>query len=552
MRRRTFLTAMSTAPIAGAGVASSAMAANSTSTSPDTGESTDRHGGRAADDELIPAPDRRADEGAGPFRKMVIRGGTLVDGTGAEPRGPVDVVIVNDSIVRVMDVRPSDVRTRRAPFDADHEIDATGMFILPGFIDLHVHGGGPPKNAEAEYPYKLWLAHGVTTVRGVTLSSHEFSASEQERSVRNEIVAPRIFNYQRPGNGWDGGDIETPEQAREWVRWAADSGVDGVKLQAERPDLMEALLDEIGKHSLGSTAHLHQAGVEEMNAIDSARLGLGTVTHFYGHFESLLRDDVELFPPDYDYDDEQVRFSQVATWIDKIHPVRGPEWQAYLQEHLDLGTVFDPTFNIYVASRDVLRMRNAEWHDTYTLPSLMNFFEPSIENHGSYYWDWGTEIEAGWKRFYQTWFMLMKDYHDMGGRLTTGSDSGFIYQTYGFGYVKELEMLREAGLTPLEIIQIATLNGAKTLYEPVGESDPPIGTVEPGKVADLVITPEDPLANFKTLYGSGHMRLNEETDEIEWVGGVTWTIKDGVVYDAQQLRDDVAAMVDKQRTELGV
>lgn len=551
MRRRTFLTAMSTAPIAGAGVASSAMAANPTSTSPGTGEPTDRHGGRAADNELIPAPDRRADEGAGPFRKMVIRGGTLVDGTGAEPRGPVDVVIVNDSIVRVMDVRQSDLKTRRAPFDADHEIDATGMFILPGFIDLHVHGGGPPKNAEAEYPYKLWLAHGVTTVRGVDLAGHEFSASEQERSARNEIVAPRIFNYQRPGNGWDGGDIETPEQAREWVRWAADSAVDGVKLQAERPDLMEALLDEIGKHGLGSTAHLHQAGVEEMNAIDAARLGLGTVTHFYGHFESLLRDDVELFPPDYDYDDEQVRFSQVATWIDKIHPVRGPEWQAYLEEHLDLGTVFDPTFNIYVASRDVMRMRNAEWHDTYTLPSLMNFFEPSVENHGSYYWDWDTEIEAGWKRFYQVWFMLMKDYHDMGGRLTTGSDSGFIYQTYGFGYVKELEMLREAGLTPLEIIQIATLNGAKTLYEPVGQSDPPIGTVEPGKVADLVITPEDPLANFKTLYGSGHMRLNEETDEIEWAGGVTWTIKDGIVYDAQQLRDDVAAMVDKQRTELG-
>jgi len=523
-----------------------------------TGSDADRDRAAQQQEGLQPAPDRRADEGEGPFETLVIRGGTLIDGTGAPPRGPVDIVVVDDTIRQIRPVDESNLDRPRPPFDADHEIDAAGMQVMPGFVDLHVHGGEAPKNPEAEYPYKLWLAHGVTTVRGVSLSSNEFTVSEQARSAENEIVAPRIVNYQRPGSGWDDGPVEDAESAREWVRWAADNGVDGIKLQAEQPEIMEALLDEAPDHGMGTTAHLHQDGVEEMNAIDSARLGLDTVTHFYGHFESLLREGEELFPPDYDYSDEQMRFSQVADWVNKIHPVGGEEWNAYLQEHLELGTVFDPTLNIYVAGRDVMRMRNADWHDEYTLPSLFEFFEPSTDAHGSYYWDWGTEVETAWKEFYQVWFQLVKDYHDMGGRITTGSDSGFIYQTYGFGYVMELEMLREAGLTPVEVVQAATANGAKTLYEPMGRDNPPMGTVEPGKLADLVIAPGDTVRDpetpewrhrgggFSSLYGSGHMQLNEETDEVEFVGGVEWTIKDGIVYDADQLLDDVAAMVDEQ------
>jgi hypothetical protein len=425
--------------------------------------------------------------------------------------------------------------------------------VLPGFIDLHVHAGEPPKNPEAEYPYKLWLAHGVTTVRGVPLSDFAFTASEKERSARNEIVAPRIFHYPRPGQGWDRGPVANdPELARAWIRWAAEHGADGFKLrdpECGNPDVTAALLDEARKIGFGSTAHLAQTCVEKMNAITAARLGLGTVTHFYGHLESLLRPGVKLFPPDYDYRNEQVRFSQVADWVNKIHRVGGPEWRAYLREQRRLGTVFDPTFNIYVASRDVMRMRTAEWHETYTLPSLMAFFEPSTSAHGSYYWDWGTEIETGWKRFYDVWFKLVKDYHDMGGRITTGSDSGFIYQTYGFGYAMELEMLREAGLSPADVIEAATSNGARTLYEPQGIEDPPIGTVEPGKIADLVVAPENPLANLKTLNGIGHVRLNQETNKVERVGGVKWTIKDGIVYDAKQLLADVAAMVQEQKDQ---
>ena len=124
------------------------------------------------------------------------------------------------------------------------------------------------------------------------------------------------------------------------------------------------------------------------------------------------------------------------------------------------------------------------------------------------------------------------------GRVTTGSDSGFIYKLFGFGYIRELELLQEAGFHPLEVVQAATMNGAELL----GMADE-IGTIELGKKADLVVIGENPIANFKVLYGTGHMRLNDETDRAEQVGGIDYTIKDGIVYDAKQLLADVRRMV---------
>ena len=162
---------------------------------------------------LTPAPGRAAGEGAGPFQTMVVRGAMLIDGTGGPPRGPVDIVVEATASRRSATPARRACRCGRTGRPrADHEIDATGMYVMPGFIDAHVHAGGAPKNPDAEYAYKLWLAHGVTTVRGVPLTENALAVKEKERSARNEIVAPRIFNYQRPGAGWNKGSPQTPER----------------------------------------------------------------------------------------------------------------------------------------------------------------------------------------------------------------------------------------------------------------------------------------------------------------------------------------------------
>ncbi len=499
-----------------------------------------------------PAPDRT--EGEGPYERLIIRGVNVIDGTGGPMSGPKDIVIEGNRIVEVQGVGYPGVPINedRRPDGATKEIDASGMYVMPGFIDLHVHTGGQPKVPSAEYTYKLWLGHGVTTVRGVPFDQLEWSLSEKERSARNEITAPRMVSYHRIGQGeaWDDREINDAETVREWVRWANEQGVDGLKLGAEDPEIMEAAIDEANKLGMGTTAHLGQTGVVRMNTIQAARLGLGAQTHYYGLFESLYKDhDVQPYPHDYNYQNEQDRFGQVARQWDKIHKPGSEEWDALIEEFIELDFTMDPTMTIYEASRDVMRARNKDWHRDYTLPTLWDFYSPSRRAHGSYWFYWTTEDEAEWKRFYQTWMQFLDDYKDAGGRVTTGSDSGFIYQLYGFGYIRELELLQEAGFHPLEVVRSATLYGAEEINKASGE---PIdrGIIRPGMLADLVIVEENPLENFKVLYGTGAIKV-KNVDEVERVGGVKYTIKDGIVYDAKQLLEDVRQMVDDQEDELG-
>ena len=132
---------------------------------------------------------------------------------------------------------------------------------------------------------------------------------------------------------------------------------------------------------------------------------------------------------------------------------------------------------------------------------------------------------------------FVNEYKNRGGRVTAGSDSGFIYQLYGFAFIRELEMLREAGFHPLEVIKSATLNGAEAL----GIADK-VGTIQVGKLADMVILEENPLQNLQVLYGTGAIKLTEDNKVVR-VGGVKYTVKDGIVYDAKQLLADVRKMV---------
>jgi imidazolonepropionase-like amidohydrolase len=495
-----------------------------------------------------PAPARKPGEGVGPFKKMVIRGVTLIDGTGGPPLSPMDIVVEGNKITSVRQAGWPGLpeQLNREPRDFDHEIDGKGMYVMPGFVDMHVHGSGRGKAPDMSYAYKLWLAHGVTTVRGVSLAGAETSSSEKNRSAKNEIAAPRIFNYQTLGSGWPNGPVTSADKAREWVKWAAANNIDGIKFfnrGDETPEIITAAIDEAHKNKMGTVAHLSQNGVANFNARDAGNAHLDTVTHYYGHMESLLKDKtIQDYPIGYDYNNEQDRFGDIARIWNQTYEPGSKEWVAYLEQQKANKVTFDPTFNIYAASRDLMRARNADWHQAYTMPQLWNFFQSTRDNHGSYFYDWTTENEYHWKMFYQRYLRLINDYKNMGGRVTVGTDSGFIWKTFGFAYVEELELLREAGFSPLEVIRSATMWGARTLYEPRGEAAP-MGVVRSGMLADLVIATENPLSNLKTLYGTGHMRLNPQTNRQEKVGGVKFTIKDGIVYDAQKLLAEVAAAV---------
>ena len=480
------------------------------------------------------APDRH--EGDGPFPRLVIRGATLIDGTGAPPRGPVDIVVEGNRITDIASVGVPHVAidSTRRPKGGTRQIDATGMYVMPGIVDLHVHQGTPQKAPESEYYNKLWLAHGITTVRGVPFASFAYSVHEKERSAKNEIAAPRYVVYQRPGTGWGQGPVTTPEQARAWVRWIKAHGADGLKLGAERPDLMAALLDEAKKLSMGSTAHLQQTGVVMMNADQATALGLQTVTHFYGLFESMYEaNSVQPYPVDMNYNDEQDRFGQVAR-----------QWK-------ERDVTLDPTFSIYSAGRDLSRKMNLPWHQKYTLPSLYAYYQPSRTNHGSYWYHWTTWDEVAFKNFYRVWMEFVNEYKNMGGKVTTGSDAGFIFSTPGFATIEEMEILQEAGFHPLEVIRSATMYGAQTIAERTGK-EPEVGVVRQGMLADLLIVDANPLENLKVLYGTGWFRLNDSTGKVDQVGGVKYTIKDGIVFDAKQLLAEVRKMVADEKARRGV
>jgi imidazolonepropionase-like amidohydrolase len=509
----------------------------------------------AQDEEIVPpAPARRTGEGEGPFKRLIIRGATLIDGTGAPPVGPVDIVIEGNRIKDVKSVGfpKVPIKPEGRPKDATKEIDAHGMYVLPGFIDLHGHIGGTEQGTPAEYVYKLWMAHGVTTVREPGSGNGvDWTLSERDRSARNEIVAPRIFPYVFTAGAfmWDGGALNTPDAARKFVQHVARKGADGLKVFSAGeavldPDVLEAMLDEAKKHKLGSTAHLAQMIVTRMNVLQAARLGLGGMEHWYGLPESLFADrTIQDYPPDYNYNDESHRFGQAGRLWKQAAPQGSEKWNAVMNELLERRFILDPTLTIYEASRDLMRAMRAEWHDRYTLPSLWKWYEPSRAAHGSYWFDWTTADEIAWKNNYRLWMTFLNEYKNRGGRVCTGSDSGYIYKLYGFDYIRELELLQEAGFHPLEVIRAATLCGAEAIYEPKGRR-PEIGLVRAGYLADLIIVPENPVANLKVLYGTGAIRVSDTTGAVERVGGVKYTIKDGIVYDAKQLLRDVERIVE--------
>lgn len=495
-----------------------------------------------------PAAATSRDRGEGPHARLVLRGATVIDGTGAPPWGPADIVIEGERITGIHNVGSPHMKIKpeRRPASGGVEVDCTGKFVTPGLIDAHAHIGTPyhsmsGKVPPADYVYKLWLAHGVTTIREMgMLNGLNWTMEQRDLADRNEIAAPSmVLHAYFPALSDRFKTLYNAEDSRQWVNAIKERGADGIKFFGAPPAMMEAALDEARKIGLRTGCHHAQMAVGRMNSLTTARWGLTSTEHFYGIPDAMFEDRrLQDYPAEYNFSDEYYRFASLGeSWLKTTEP-GSQRWDDTLHAYRELDHTFVPTFNVFEANRDLMRARQGDWHKDYTWSAIWKYFQPQRGGHGSYWYRWSTTNEVDWRRNYAIWLRFINDYKNIGGRVCPGSDSGFLYQIYGFGLIRELELLQEAGFNTLEVWKAATLDSATLLG-----IDEQTGTIELGKRADLLIHQHNPLNDTKLMFGTGAMRLNDETAQVEWHRSIEKTIKRGVIFDTEELLADVRRMV---------
>jgi cytosine/adenosine deaminase-related metal-dependent hydrolase len=474
------------------------------------------------------------------YKSLVIRNTTVVNGRGTPAQGPVDIAIEDDKITAVVSVSPGAVA--RLGFErptGDMEIDATGMYALPGLVDMHVHV--PFRETQCgprgpEYAYKLFLAHGVTTIRTCGFGTDEKLVEHRKLSMENKMVAPRIVVMGSTD------EITTAEDGRATVHELKKRGVDGVKIIPRTnvtPEILAAMGGEVSELDMKAGIAIHIPQSSELNAVSASEAvpDYLTIEHTYGIPQAAIPGSQSL-PPDYNYSDEVDRFrwsGQIWTEADQY-----PDDVLWvLDTMIENGTVWDPTMAVYEINREDELCSRWKWLDRYTAPGLLNGWKPNPGSHATYHFNWTTADEAAWKWKYQIWMKYLKAFADRGGIITAGTDCGFMYTLYGFSIVRELELLQEAGFNPLDVVKIATTNATASMG-----LDHLAGGVQKGFTADIAIVDGNPLSNFKVMYGTGVQRYSEDRTKMVEGGGVRWTIKAGVLYDAKAILRDVEAYVD--------
>ncbi len=459
-----------------------------------------------------------------PAEKLLITNAIVVNGLGTPAEGPLDLLIEDG---RIQGLRPaasdSDWRS-----EATATIDAEGGYVLPGFINMHAHIMHQRAGIDMAQPYQyyLWLASGITTVRDVG-SDLERTLADREASATGKIIAPRILAY--PGI-WGSHDQDVLKQRIEQYK---KQGADGLKFGMMDRQTFLAASALARKHKLPVANHV---GVEDMNARDNIAAGTRTIEHWYGIPDAAL-DGVQNFPSDMNYSNELHRFRYAGRlWQE----AREDKLESLLKDLAESGVAWDPTLVIYEASRDLQRAVSSPWFRDYLHPGLEKFFQPSADSHGSFFWGWSATDEVHWRNNYQIWFKALKRFADHGGVITTGEDGGYIYQVFGFGYLRELQLHEEAGFHPLQVIRHATHNGAQVL----GMADE-IGQIRVGHSADLVVVKGNPLADLRVLLPRDIPTLTGDADS----GGIVWTIKQGRPYHAPTLLHEVRRMVQLARAQ---
>jgi hypothetical protein len=486
--------------------------------------------------------------------RLVIRNATIISGRGSPgtnrampPEGPVDIVIEGNTIVNMIPVDPVNAagygrNQQRAT--GDRVIDATGMYVTPGLVEMHAHlpsdgGGLGPRGSD--YVYRLYLGHGVTVVRDAGSGAGLKQLAEQRRQGdANQIVAPRLVLCQRwplPLRRWDEGN--TPEKARAMVRQFKELGADCVKISkspGHYPDVMRAASDEARKLGMHVMVDLK---VSESDAVVASTAGVRSIEHWYGIPDAALLGS-QSFPPDYNYWDELDRFRYAGKLWEEAdrNPAR---ISAVLDTLLKYNTNWNPTLSVYESMRDLGRHLTAPYRETLVHPSELET-APDSTQHGSFFREWKTSDEINWKRNFAVWLRWVHEFHRRGGLLTAGSDEG----TFGgIGLIRELELLQEAGINPIDVFRVATTNA----YEALGlDKSKHLCGIRVGCAADIAIVNGNPIDNLKVMYGRGYGFFGTlPRAQLSKHGGVKWTIKDGVVFDAQALLREAEWYVQQER-----
>jgi imidazolonepropionase-like amidohydrolase len=399
-----------------------------------------------------------------PEGPVVFRNANLFDAETGRSRPGTTVVVVGN---RIQAVGPDG--SVAIPAGAQ-VIDAAGKALLPGLFDMHVHMGlvdGP-----------LHLAAGVTSVRDLANDTTVFPQVAAEWNAGTK-VGPRVvvmagfIDGSGPFTGPTGLRADTPEQARAHVNWYADHGYTHIKVYSSlKPELVPVIAEAAHARGMRLSGHIP----EGMRAADAVRAGFDEIQHVNMLFLNFLSDTLDTRTPQ--------RFTGPAQDAVNVD-LQGDSVRAFVALLKERGTVLDPTLNAFEA---LLTARAGELDPV--LADIATRLPPNIQRglRGG-----GLPVPEGMDQRYRDSFRAFLDMialmHRAGIPIVPGTDA-----MAGFALHHELELYERAGIPANEVMQIATIVAAR-----VARREADLGSIAPGKLADLVLVDGDPATRVRDI-----------------------------------------------------